>query len=372
MLCSPERKPGSEFVNSASLFWAVVGSAAYPTLESAVAAWNQLPPNSAGTIVLPEFRKLRDRPYRRERDSNSGGELAADCFGRRSRSTARRSGTTRARRCAATSRLWLRLCALGPDGLALPVGTVQISGVWLSGQLILSGDEASRAGGRLDSRARHCPRLERRGRASRRAQRNRIGARLHALPQPGRSRVRSRCRRPARRASATELWMRAPQYRPAFAGNDFASPGATLHVENSTIIGRVWAQAIRLASNTIFYARLGKRDPWQAPVWAARVQAGLRAFLLAAGRLHCAAAVRVSPAGRDQRTGARTHVRHAAFRQAGLLPAQRRCAHGRVEGRGQRLADGRLLPDSGDRSGRRIFRSARRSICPPIWSAEFF
>jgi len=44
------------------------------------------------------------------------------------------------------------------------------------------------------------------------------------------------------------------------------------------VIGRVWTQAISLASNTIFWAKLGRRDPWQAPVWAGRRQTGCVRF----------------------------------------------------------------------------------------------
>ena len=65
---------------------------------------------------------------------------------------------------------------------------------------------------------------------------------------------------------------------PAIAGPGLNSPGASLHIEDSTIIGRVWAQAIRLASNSIFWAKLAKRDPWQAPVLAQRTQVGCIRF----------------------------------------------------------------------------------------------
>ncbi len=65
---------------------------------------------------------------------------------------------------------------------------------------------------------------------------------------------------------------------PAFAGQDLASAGATLHIENSTVVGRVWTTLMRLASNTIFWATLGKRDPWKAPVWAGQVQTGCVRF----------------------------------------------------------------------------------------------
>ncbi len=167
--------------------------------------------------------------------------------------------------------------ALGPDGLALPVGTVQIGSVWLSGQLILSGDEASVQvadstlvpGIALDSygEAVHPGEPSVTGSAlGFTLCLNRVIAGPIALPSTCSARI------------CNGIVDAGSEYRPAFAGNDFASPGATLHVENSTIVGRVWAEAIRLASNTIFYAQLGKRDPWQAPVWAARVQVGCVRF----------------------------------------------------------------------------------------------
>ena len=40
------------------VFNAIVGSAAFPTLASAVSAWNALPAGSAGVIVLPNFDSL--------------------------------------------------------------------------------------------------------------------------------------------------------------------------------------------------------------------------------------------------------------------------------------------------------------------------
>ncbi|HEY0172795.1 MAG TPA: hypothetical protein VGB98_17375 [Pyrinomonadaceae bacterium] len=54
----------------------------------------------------------------------------------------------------------------------------------------------------------------------------------------------------------------------AFAGLSGAEPGGTLRVENSTIIGRVHASAIELASNTIFHAAL----PADAPPGSKAVQ----------------------------------------------------------------------------------------------------
>jgi hypothetical protein len=67
-------------------------------------------------------------------------------------------------------------------------------------------------------------------------------------------------------------------YYVAHAGSDLASAGPDLCVEGSTVIGKVRARTVTLASDSIFYARLGARDPWLAPVWASRRQAGCVRF----------------------------------------------------------------------------------------------
>ena len=64
----------------------------------------------------------------------------------------------------------------------------------------------------------------------------------------------------------------------AQAGPDLASAGPDLCVEGSTVIGKVRARTIELASNSIFHARLGRLDPWPAAVWASRRQAGCVRF----------------------------------------------------------------------------------------------
>jgi hypothetical protein len=71
---------------------------------------------------------------------------------------------------------------------------------------------------------------------------------------------------------------------PAFVGpagsgtSTTPSPGAELHIEDSTVIGKVYAQAIRLASNTIFHSALAASDEWNAAVWANRTQVGCVRF----------------------------------------------------------------------------------------------
>jgi hypothetical protein len=64
----------------------------------------------------------------------------------------------------------------------------------------------------------------------------------------------------------------------AYAAADMTAEGADLHVEDSTIIGKVHVHTLTLASNTIFYARLARHDSWPAALWCARKQAGCVRF----------------------------------------------------------------------------------------------
>ncbi|MGB0064593.1 MAG: hypothetical protein WBP85_09125, partial [Terracidiphilus sp.] len=141
-IVQPGTQPGSEFVNSESLFWAVVGSTAYPTLESAVKAWNKLKPNSAGTIILQNFES-----YDIDLSDAHAIQIPAESSLMIASAVIAQDGAPEWNKACATLRGKIEIvappAALGPDGLALPVGQVQISGVWLSGQLILSGEDAS-------------------------------------------------------------------------------------------------------------------------------------------------------------------------------------------------------------------------------------
>jgi len=64
----------------------------------------------------------------------------------------------------------------------------------------------------------------------------------------------------------------------AFAGLDAAGAGGPLTVQNSTIIGKVHATQIVLASNTLFVAKLASIDSWIAPVIADQLQQGCVRF----------------------------------------------------------------------------------------------
>ena len=67
---------------------------------------------------------------------------------------------------------------------------------------------------------------------------------------------------------------------PAYAGDAAGGPGATLTVRESTIVGKVRSRLIELASNSIFFARLGQppAETWVGPIIADRRQQGCVRF----------------------------------------------------------------------------------------------
>ena len=65
---------------------------------------------------------------------------------------------------------------------------------------------------------------------------------------------------------------------PAYSGLDGASAGGNLHVERTTIIGKVATLVVELASNTIFLVDLEAGDSWTVPVRATRRQEGCVRF----------------------------------------------------------------------------------------------
>ena len=64
----------------------------------------------------------------------------------------------------------------------------------------------------------------------------------------------------------------------AYAGLADDDPGASLTIENSTVIGKVYTRTMKLASNTIFFSDLKVGDAWPAPVRAERLQQGCVRF----------------------------------------------------------------------------------------------
>lgn len=64
----------------------------------------------------------------------------------------------------------------------------------------------------------------------------------------------------------------------AYAGLDGSAAGAPLSISNSTVIGKVRAAQLQLASNVIFAASLGTGDTWLAPVWVDTRSTGCARF----------------------------------------------------------------------------------------------
>lgn len=64
----------------------------------------------------------------------------------------------------------------------------------------------------------------------------------------------------------------------AYAALDGQAAGGPLHIERSTIIGKVHTVLMELASNTIFLAQLTGDDAWPAPVHADKQQQGCVRF----------------------------------------------------------------------------------------------
>jgi len=64
----------------------------------------------------------------------------------------------------------------------------------------------------------------------------------------------------------------------AFEGDAAASAGAGMTIRDSTVVGKVRARLMSLASNTLFFARLTPADTWKAPVWVERKQEGCVRF----------------------------------------------------------------------------------------------
>jgi hypothetical protein len=64
----------------------------------------------------------------------------------------------------------------------------------------------------------------------------------------------------------------------AFEGTAPGGPGAEMTIRESTVVGKVHARVMTLASDTIFFARLAPADPWKAPLWVERKQEGCVRF----------------------------------------------------------------------------------------------
>ena len=252
---------------------AVVGSSA-ATLEDAITHWNGLPAGSSGLIILPGFATL---------DVNLCGanaivlppqsQLWILCAQPPSA-----GGTTFAyQNCRVLLRGDIEVQAEQPAVSDSGQLNLCISGVWISGSVRILGNVAN-------VQLMDCTLVPG------------IGLQRDGMPtSPG---------EPSIRVSATEVSLSlarcitgpivasvggttricscivdsGSRCGVAYAATDMVSEGADLHIEDSTVIGKVRVRTMELASNTIFLARLARNNGWKAALWCSRQQAGCVRF----------------------------------------------------------------------------------------------
>jgi len=272
----------------AKLF-AIVGSTSFPTVESAVRAWNKLvkpdgqqsseAPGSVGIIVLPNFERFTidltgpnaiQLPTGSDLSIVSGQPIPAG---------------------GPLDVIWNHTCVTltgniqvngipggpMPDGDTAPAGQLLISGVWIAGQLSITGQSATVQisdstlvpGISLNRDVKPVspgdPSILVTAAEAALTLTKSISGPI-AAATGGTTRICSSI------VDATSPCC------VAYGASDLASAGADLHVEDSTIIGKVHTRTIPLASNTIFFARRPRRDPWPAAVWVSRRQTGCLRF----------------------------------------------------------------------------------------------
>jgi hypothetical protein len=260
-------------------FFALVGSADYPTFESAVEKWNGAPPGTSGVIVLPDFESY-----------------AIDLTGTRAIQLPARSSLTLVcgkpipaggPRDVIWTDAWVTLTGnievVGVAGPSLPEGEAPVpgqllvSGVRISGQLLVGGVAVALQ--IADTTLVPGIGLTRDGDPVTRGE----PSILITAAQASLCLVRSICGSIAADSAVSTRVMSSivDSTSPcciAYAGPDLTSAGGDLHVEDSTLIGKVRTRTLPLASNTLFVARRSRRDPWPAAVWCSRQQVGCVRF----------------------------------------------------------------------------------------------
>jgi hypothetical protein len=269
-------------------FTAVVGPAGYPTLESAVVGWNGYAAGTAGAagiIALPGFASLTVDVTEAAAIRLPPGTSLAIVAGHPDPATGPTAMTWNNSLVTLSGGIEVTGLpgAAAPPGAAPlastvpPAGQLLISGIWLVGQLAVSGAAATVT----VSDSTLVPGL---GLLP-------GGDPLHpgepsvVVTAKGASLILSRViSGPVAADESGSTQIRGSiidatsPYYVAHAGPDLASAGPDLCVEDSTLIGKVRARTLTLASDSIFHARLGASDPWQAAVWASRRQAGCVRF----------------------------------------------------------------------------------------------
>ncbi len=256
-------------------FIAVVGTTV-PTLEEAVAQWNALAPGSKGLIILPGYESY---------DVDLTGAAAIQM--------------------TALSQLWIISAQVLPgggnvftyddacvtlrgnievQGLASSTGAndpqpgqLSLSGLWISGSLNISGQASIVQV--MDCTLVPGIALTRWGKPTMPGAPSIVasGAEVklgltRCISGPIGTSVGGTTR------ICSSLVDSGSRCSVAYAAIDFASEGADLHIEDSTVIGKVHVRLMEIASNTIFLARLARNDSWSAALWCSRKQAGCVRF----------------------------------------------------------------------------------------------
>lgn len=277
------RQPPTEQPADAQ-FFALVGATEYPDLASAVARWNQQPPGAAGLIVLPGFeRHVVDLTGEHAIVIASGSILAV-------------AAATPVPLGGPRDVSWNHACAtlvgnlevkgaaapFEPEGRTPPAGQFVLNGLLIGGQLrIGESDSAAPPATPLIVQVSDCTLAP--GPAPEQAMA--AQGEPAVIVRDAAALCIARCITGPVAASAagsvrvTDSIIDANSpCCVAYAGVDGRWAGADLHVEGSTVIGKVSTRTLQLASNTIFHARLARRDPWPAALWCRRRQTGCVRF----------------------------------------------------------------------------------------------
>ena len=267
---------------AAADFCAVVGSSAAPDLERAVDQWNTLAghaPASRGIIVLPDFESFQINLTGARAVALPAGSHLTIAAGRPIVTDGELHLLWNQSRVTLTGNLTINgiAGAPSPDGITPPPGQLLISGLWVAGQVLIQGESANvqvadttvvpgvglTTGG--DPIAPGDPAIVVTAAEATLTLTRAITGPI-AADASGTTRICSSI------VDATSPCC------VGYAASDLASAGADLHIEDSTVIGKVHTRTLSLASNTIFRARRPARDPWPATVWASRRQSGCVRF----------------------------------------------------------------------------------------------
>jgi hypothetical protein len=261
-------------------YFAIIGSEGFPTLESAISQWNQLAAGSSGIIIVPRFEcytidltgpnaillpSTSDLAIVAAEPIPKGGPR--DVVWNNSLVTL--TGNIEVVAVPGPSL---------PEGETTPAGQLLISGVWIAGQLLVTGETAATIQV-ADSTLVPGLSLTRHGDPISPGDPSiivtAVGTELtlnRTISGPIAANAGGTTHLCSGVVDATS------PFCVAYAGPDLASAGADLHVEESTIIGKVRPRTMLLASNCIFHARRARRDPWEAAIWASRKQVGCVRF----------------------------------------------------------------------------------------------